>query len=239
MIIYPALDLRGGKIVRLREGDPSRQITFSDDPVTTARQWIAQGAQWLHMVNLDGALATANDNGTILKNVAGLGIPVQFGGGLRTLDDMALAFDQGAARIVLGTIALTHPELVEQAVQRWGADAVCVALDARNGRIATQGWQTQTDITPADLGRAMTARGVRHALFTDITRDGGLSGVNLDATIALAQQTHLQIIASGGVSSTADIERLRASQVIAGAVIGMALYEGRLTLTDALKAAGG
>lgn len=239
MIIYPAIDLRAGKVVRLKEGDPNRQTTFSDNPLETAQRWIDEGAQWLHMVNLDGALADANDNRSILEQVAKLNTPVQFGGGLRSLDDIQQAFDQGAARVVLGTVAIKQPEIVEQSVERWGADKICVALDARDGKITTHGWQQTTDVTPAQLGSTMAEVGVRHALFTDVNRDGGLTGVNIEATVALGKATNLQVIASGGVSSVHEIKQLCASGAVAGAVIGMALYTRQLSLEDALAAAGG
>lgn len=239
MIIYPAIDLRGGRVVRLKEGDPARQMVFSDDPLGTAQAWIAQGATWLHMVSLDGAFATANDNGRILERVARLDVNVQFGGGLRGLMDIEQAIEQGAARVVLGTVAIQQPDVVAEAVSRWGADRVCVALDARDGKITTHGWQQTVDLTPVLAGQDMARRGVRHALYTDVNRDGGLQGVNVAATIALAQETGLQVIASGGVSSLEDIRQLAASRVVAGAVVGMALYEKKLTLSAALAAAGG
>lgn len=237
MILYPAIDLRGGRVVRLREGDPSRQIEFSDSPIETARAWIDQGAQWLHMVNLDGAFAQANANLNVLEAVAALGIPIQFGGGLRSEADIEQAINAGAARVVLGTVALEQPEIVASALVRYGADRVCVALDSKDGRVATHGWQVASDRTPEAVGRAMAARGVRHALFTDIKRDGGLQGVNLEATVALARATGLHVIASGGVSTVEEIRALAQSRLVAGAVIGMALYERRLTLRDALAAA--
>lgn len=239
MIIYPAIDLRGGHVVRLREGDPNRQTVFSDDPTTTATEWIAAGAQWIHMVNLDGAFAQANDNSLILERIAAFSAKVQFGGGLRTLDDIARAFNAGANRVVIGTAAFLTPELITQAIERWGADAVCVALDARAGKIATHGWQTTVDLTPVEAGKQMVARGVKHALYTDVSRDGGLVGVNVTETVRLARETGLQVIASGGVSSVDDIRALAQSQQIAGAVIGMALYEKKFTLAAALEAAEG
>lgn len=239
MIIYPSIDIRGGKVVRLREGDPNRQITFSDDPVTTAQRWIDEGTSWIHMVNLDGAFAQANDNGLIVTKVARLGIPIQFGGGLRTLEDIERALDDGAQRVIMGTLAVEKPELVVQAVQRWGADRVGVGLDARNGKVATRGWQHVTDLTPVELGRQMAGFGVVHALYTDVNRDGGLSGANLQSTITLARETSLQVIASGGVTTVDEIRQLARSKVVAGAVIGMALYEGRLSLKQALEAAEG
>lgn len=239
MIIYPAIDLRGGQVVRLKEGDPHRQTVFSDDPLATARAWIDQGAAWIHMVNLDGAFASANHNGLVLEAVARLGIPVQFGGGLRTLPDIAEAIQRGASRVVLGTAAVQNPALVADALARYGAERVCVALDARDGKVATHGWQQTADLTPVELGGQMAALGVRHALYTDVSRDGGLQGVNIAATVELAQATALQVIASGGVSTLDEVRALAASGEVAGAVIGMALYEKRFSLRDAAAAAGG
>ena len=237
MIIYPALDLRGGNVVRLREGDPQQQVVFSREPLEAARRWLDQGATWLHVVNLDGAFAEANDNLRILEQVAATGARVQFGGGLRSLPQMQRAIDGGASRIVLGTVAVEEPQLVGAAIQKYGEEGVCVALDARDGRIATHGWQQASDATPAGLGAAMARIGVRHALFTDVSRDGRMTGVNVRATVQLARQTGLQVIASGGVSSLAEIEALAASRQVAGAVTGMALYRGDLSLRDALAAA--
>jgi phosphoribosylformimino-5-aminoimidazole carboxamide ribotide isomerase len=237
MIIYPAVDLRGGRVVRLREGDPERQTVFSDNPVEMAQRWIGEGASWLHVVNLDGAFAAANDNESILRQIAALGIPVQFGGGLRSLADIERALAAGASRVVLGTAAVSNPDLVTEAIRQHGSDAICVGLDARDGKVTTHGWTAVSDVTPTELGRAMAARGVIHALYTDVSRDGGLSGGNIAGTITLAQDTKLSVIASGGVSSLDDIRALAHSGVVAGAIIGMALYAGRLTLADALQAA--
>ncbi len=239
MIIYPAIDLRGGRVVRLREGDPQRQTIFSDDPVTTAQSWIDQGATWIHMVNLDGAFSTANDNGRIVEAASQLGAKIQFGGGLRQLPDIERALNQGASRVVLGTVAVEHPEIVQQAVERWGSEAICIALDARDGKVTTRGWQAATELTPIELGKQMVQKGIQHALYTDVHRDGQLTGVNISETIELAQATGLQVIASGGVSTLEEINQLAQSRVVAGAIIGMALYEERLTLAEALKAAGG
>lgn len=238
MIIYPAIDLRGGKVVRLKEGDPNRQTTFSDDPVATAKNWIEQGAQWIHMVNLDGTFSDVNDNGQILEAVAKLGVPVQFGGGLRGIPDIERAFEQGATRAVLGTIAVQQPEIVTQAIERWGAEKICVALDARDGKVATHGWQTRSEFTPVELGQLMVERGAKHALYTDVNRDGGLQGVNIEGTVALGRETGLQVIASGGVGRLEEIEQLAASKIVAGVVIGMALYEGKISLRDALAVGG-
>ena len=172
-----------------------------------------------------------------LGAIAALGAPVQFGGGLRSLDDAARALEAGARRVILGTLAVREPEQAGEAVSRFGADAVAVALDARGDRVATHGWQQVSAWTPADLGRRFAALGVRHALFTDVSRDGDLSGVAVEATAALARETGLAVIASGGVASLDDLRALRAAGDIAGVVIGQALYRGVFTLPEALAAA--
>lgn len=237
MIIYPAIDLRGGKVVRLKEGDPKQQTTFSEDPLATARRWTTEGAQWIHMVNLDGAFNAANSNQSILRAVADIGVPVQFGGGLRRIEDIADAIEGGAARVVLGTVALEQPDVVDEALDKYGPERICIGLDARDGRITTHGWTSISDETPIELGKAMAARGVRHALFTDVSRDGSLKGANIEHTIELARQTGLQVIASGGIHRLEEIELLAASGCVAGCIIGMALYTGQFTLTQALAAA--
>jgi phosphoribosylformimino-5-aminoimidazole carboxamide ribotide isomerase len=237
MIIYPAIDLRGGKVVRLKEGNPDQQTVFSDDPVNTARRWISEGAAWLHIVNLDGAFAKANDNGRILENVARLNVNIQFGGGLRSMNDIEQAIERGASRVVLGTIAIEQPKIIPQVIERFGADRICIALDARNGKITTHGWQSKTELTPIEFGREIAGIGVKHALYTDVHRDGSLIGANVHDTIAIGRDTGLQVIASGGVSTAAEIHQLTRSKVVAGAIIGMALYQGHLTLVEALLAA--
>lgn len=235
MIIYPAIDLRGGRVVRLVQGDPNRQTTYSDDPVSIARRWAESGAAWLHVISLDGTLGEAAPNLETLARLAQVGPKVQFGGGLRTLDDIQRAVDAGAVRAILGTAAIKNPELAGEAVARVGEEAVAIALDARGGLVATHGWKEASDWTPIELGSQMARMGVRHILYTDIDRDGGLTGVNIDATVALAEQTGLSVIASGGVASLDDIRALRASGKVAGVVIGQALYTGAFTLQEALQ----
>lgn len=239
MIIYPAIDLRAGQVVRLQEGDPARQTVFSTDPVATARRWKDEGADWLHVVNLDGALEAAASPLSTARAIAECGLYVQMGGGIRTREAVAAALDAGVARVVLGTAAIENPTLVIECVAAFGPDSICVALDARDGRIATRGWTEVTEQTPAALGKRMADAGVRHALYTDVSRDGLLIGAAVDATIALAQETGLSVIASGGVQSADEIRALAASGVIGGAVIGMALYTGQLSLRSALTAAQG
>jgi len=237
MIVYPAIDIRRGRVVRLVHGDPERETVHGDDPVAVATRWRDAGAEWLHVVNLDGALGEAAQALDVLQAIAALGVPVQFGGGLRSLDDAARALDAGASRVILGTLAVREPEQAGEAVARFGADAVAVALDARGDRVATHGWQQVSAWTPAELGRRFAEMGVRHALFTDVSRDGDLSGVAVEATAALARETGLAVIASGGVAGLDDLRALRAARDIAGVVIGKALYTGALRLEDALEAA--
>ncbi len=239
MIIYPAIDLRGGRVVRLKEGLLERETVFSDDPYATAQTWVSQGAQWIHVVNLDGAFAKANDNGVILERVASLGVKIQFGGGLRTLDDVKRATDSGATRVVIGTAAVENPAFLRDVLALLDVERVCVALDAKDGQIATHAWQQTSALTPEVFGREIAAMGIKHALYTDVRRDGGLAGVNIADTVALGRSTGLQVIASGGVSNVDEITQLTQSGAVAGAVIGMALYEGKLTLEAALRAAEG
>lgn len=237
MIVYPALDLRQGRVVRLVHGDPARETVHSDDPLATARCWQAAGAAWLHVVNLDGALGEAPLALDTLRALAGIGLAVQFGGGLRTLDDAQRALDAGAARVVLGTMVVRDPDLAGVAVERFGAARVVVALDAKGDLVATHGWQQVSAWTPAALGQRFAALGAKHALYTDVARDGDLSGVNVAATARLAQDTRLSVIASGGVASLDDVRRCRETGVIAGVVIGKALYAGAFTLEEALRLA--
>jgi phosphoribosylformimino-5-aminoimidazole carboxamide ribotide isomerase len=237
MIIYPAIDLRQGRVVRLAHGDPALETVHSDDPVATAQRWKAAGAAWLHVVNLDGALGEATLALETLRALAEIGLPIQFGGGLRALDDAQKALSAGAARVILGTMIVQQPELAGAAVQRFGADKIVVALDAKGDQVTTHGWQQVSAWTPVDLGQRFAAMGVIHALYTDVSRDGDLSGVNVAATAHLARATGLSVIASGGVASLEDVQRCRETGVIAGVVIGKALYSGALALEDAIKAA--
>lgn len=239
MMIYPAIDLRGGRVVRLVQGDPDRQTTYSDDPLAMGQRWTESGAKWLHVVSLDGTLGEAAPNLEMLARLSQIGPKVQFGGGLRTLDDVQRVIDAGAARAILGTAAIQNPDLAEEAVIRFGEDAIAIALDARGGFVAIRGWKELSDWTPIELGSHLAKMGVRHILYTDIDRDGGLTGVNIDATVALAEQTGLAVIASGGVASLDDIRGLRASGWIAGVVIGQALYTEAFTLPEALRLAEG
>lgn len=236
MIIYPAIDLRDGKCVRLVEGDFSRETVFDADPAAVARRWAEAGAEWLHVVDLDGAVAGRPVNLPAIEAIsAAVDVPIQLGGGLRTLENLESAFAAGISRTILGTVALEVPELVAAAVERWG-DAIAVGLDARDGKLATRGWLDQSDALAVDVARALQAVGVRHFIFTDIRRDGTLSGPNLESLAELIAAVDAGVIASGGVGRLADIEAAREVGA-AGAIVGRALYDGRVDLAEAIALA--
>ncbi|GIV67806.1 HisA/HisF-related TIM barrel protein [Caldilinea sp.] len=272
MIIYPAIDLRQGRCVRLRQGDPSAETVFGDDPAAMARHWAAQGAEWLHVVNLDGALGATQAHLNALhrpphiliqhpgqnkpvtpteeleQNLPinlrrlreirqAVEIPIQFGGGLRTLEDIQLALELGADRVVLGTAAIDNPGLIAEALLRWGPERIVIGIDARDGKVATHGWQTTSNVDAIELGHRMQAMGVKRVVYTDISRDGMLSGVNIEMTSRLGDVTGLKVIASGGVAGLADIETLKAHEFynIEGVIVGQALYTGALDLAEAIR----
>lgn len=236
MIIYPAIDLRAGRCVRLVEGDFSRETVFDADPASAARRWADAGAEWLHVVDLDGAVAGTPVNLQAIAAIrAAVDIPVQLGGGLRTLANLESAFATGTTRTILGTIALQEPELVVAAVARWG-DAIAVGLDARDGMLATRGWLDQSTAQAVDVARTLASAGVRTFIYTDIRRDGTLSGPNLDSLGELIAAVDADVIASGGVGTLADIEATRVLGAN-GAIVGRALYDGRVDLTEAIDLA--
>jgi phosphoribosylformimino-5-aminoimidazole carboxamide ribotide isomerase len=235
MNIYPAIDLRNGKVVRLKYGDPNQQTTYSDDPIETARRWAEAGAAWIHVVNLDGAFgdeAGAAINRSLLQSLTTVGPKVQFGGGLRSIADIEAALSRGTARVVIGTLAIEHPDVLREAVERWGADRVVVGLDAQGGRVKTRGWQDDGGSDVITIGRQIRSVGVNLVVHTDIGRDGDLSGVNGEASVELARQTGLQVVASGGVNSIEDVLRLKEAAGIEGVIIGRALYTGAIDLRE-------
>jgi phosphoribosylformimino-5-aminoimidazole carboxamide ribotide isomerase len=247
--IFPAIDLRHGRCVRLRQGDPEAETVFGDDPAAVARRWADQGATWLHVVNLDGAFAsdrhavTPDDRGALPLNLQRLvdiclavDLPVQFGGGLRTIEDVALALELGATRVVLGTAALQNPELVTAALQRFGPAQIVVGIDARAGMVATHGWLETSPVTAHELAQRVARLGVQHVVYTNIARDGMLSGVDAAGTATLARESGLAVIASGGVRDLDDIRQLLAVRAdgVAGVIAGQALYTGSLHLPAAL-----
>ena len=239
--VFPAIDLRNGRIVRLEQGDPEKETVFGTNAVKMAEKWVAAGAQWLHVVNLDGAFDEAGTaNWQALPTLTQLGAKVQFGGGIRTLADVERALAAGVSRVILGTVAIEKPELVAEAVAQFGGDRVAVGIDARDGKVKTRGWVEETAVSPATLGQQMVALGIRTAIYTDISRDGVLTGVNAAATAQLAQTTGLQVIASGGVASLADVDNCLAlaEQGVNGVIIGRALYDGRVDLIKAIERLG-
>jgi phosphoribosylformimino-5-aminoimidazole carboxamide ribotide isomerase len=230
--IFPAIDLRLGKVVRLAQGDPARQTVYGDDPLAFAELWKAEGAAWLHVVNLDGAFDTGpSANQAALQRILGLGLNVQLGGGLRDRDSIQAALEAGVRRTVIGTAAIENPSLVDWALEMFGAERVAVGIDARDGLVCINGWAESTSIQALDLGMDLHRRGLKWCIFTDISRDGLQSGVNLPATIQLAAASELQVIASGGVASADEVRRLRAAG-LAGVIIGRALYEGNIQLRE-------
>ena len=244
-IIYPAIDLRRGQVVRLRQGDPDAQTIFADDPAAVARRWAEQGAEWLHVVNLDGAFTDRDQNlgldlGLNLRRLVEIrgatSLPIQFGGGLRTLDDVALALELGATRVVLGTVAVRQPQIVADAVARFGVERIVAGIDARDGMVATHGWQETSALEALTVARRMKDLGMQRVVYTDIARDGTLTGVNLTATVALARASGLAVIASGGVASLDDIRALSDYQAdgVEGVIVGQALYTGAVDLREAM-----
>ena len=246
MIVFPAIDLRRGKCVRLRQGRPGAETVFSDDPVAMAEHWVSQGAEWLHVVNLDGAFGQASSNLRVVKEIMSSNLQppssnlqIQFGGGLRTMSDIEGALGLGLTRVILGTVAVKEPSLVAEAVQRFGADRIVVGIDARKGKAATHGWQEISSLAVTELALRVKELGVERVVYTDIARDGMLSGVNVEATRELAQRTGLKVIASGGVSSLDDLRRLKEAEAsgVEGVIIGQALYSGALELREAIEIA--
>ncbi len=238
MEIYPAIDLRNGQVVRLKHGDPNQPSVFGDDPIEVARRWAAMGARWLHVVNLDGAFGddagAAAKNRSLLKPLCAIGPQIQFGGGLRSLAEVEAVLSIGATRVVLGTLAIEQPAIVADAVKSFGADRIVVGLDVRDGRIKTRGWQIDGGLDAITIGQQLRMSGVEIVVHTDIARDGDLSGVNVEASIALACATGLRVIASGGVRSIDDVMRLQNTPGIEGVIIGRALYVGAIDLRAAL-----
>lgn len=236
MILYPAIDLKDGKCVRLLRGEMSAATVFGDDPAAQAAKFEAAGSTWLHLVDLNGAFAGAPVNAAAVEAIlARIKVPAQLGGGIRDLATIAMWLEKGLSRVILGTVAVENPDLVRQAAREFPG-RVAVGIDARNGFVATKGWATETTIQATDLARSFEDAGVAALIYTDIDRDGAMQGPNIAATEALARAVSIPVIASGGVSSMADLLALRDTGVIAGAISGRALYDGAIDLAAALAA---
>ncbi len=236
MQIYPAIDLRGGQCVRLQQGDYDRETVFGADPAAMARRWVEQGASYLHLVDLDGARDGQPRNGASVQAiVAASGVPCQLGGGLRTEADIGQALAWGVARVVIGTKALREPAWFESICRRFPGRVV-LGIDARNGQVATDGWLQVSSRPALELARQLGGLPLAGLVYTDISRDGMLQGPNFEATAEMAAAVSWPVIASGGVTSVADVRRL-AQLAVAGCIVGRALYEGRLQLPEIIAAA--
>ena len=249
--VYPAIDLRRGRVVRLMQGDPGRETRYADDPLSVARRWQEAGATWLHVVNLDGAFGERSaENQAALEPILTTGLRVQFGGGIRDFTTLRQALDLGVSRAVVGTAAVEDPALIEAALEAFGPERVAVGIDARKGKVRTHGWKETASVAAVELARQWADKGGRWVIFTDVARDGMGSGLDLEATVQLAQTTgpltshcgepvepsgrRLHVIASGGVASLEDLRRAYRAG-LSGVIIGRALYEGQVALEDALR----
>jgi len=241
MIIFPAIDIRGGKCVRLRQGRADQETVYGDDPAAMGRRWQAEGAAWLHVVDLDGAFGARPQNFEVIRRLRqAVTIPLQLGGGLRSLETIAAYSDMGIDRLILGTAILKDPELAARALQRYPG-RIALGLDARDGLLAVEGWTESTRRTAVEVARELEPLKPAALIYTDISRDGVKRGVNLTATRALAQATGIPVIASGGVSSLDDIQALLPLEPLGviGVITGRALYDGNLDLKEAIRLAQG
>jgi phosphoribosylformimino-5-aminoimidazole carboxamide ribotide isomerase len=239
MIVFPAIDLKDGLCVRLMQGDPNRATVYGRDPVAVARHWEDEGAEWLHLVDLDGAFTKRPVNDLIILEIArSVSIPVQVGGGIRTLENVDRYLLAGVARVIIGTSALRQPEMLEEACGRYPG-RVALGLDARDGNVAVEGWKESTRTDAVSLVLKFKDLDLAAVIYTDIQRDGMQTGVNIEATRRLIEKTGAAVIASGGVSSIEDIERLLplASLGLVGVITGRAIYEGTLNLREAIARA--
>ena len=241
MILFPAIDLKDGKCVRLRLGDMAQATVFNEDPAAQARDFAEQGFKWLHLVDLNGAFAGRPVNAAAVEAIlAAVPVPVQLGGGIRDLATVETWLSKGVRRVILGTAAIRDPDFVRQACRVF-AGRIAVAVDARAGKVAAAGWAETTDISASELAGRFEDAGVAAIIYTDIERDGMLKGLNLDATLRLAHETKIPVIASGGLASPDDIRRLTEPEcaLLEGAVCGRALYDGRLDGREALRLIAG
>ena len=234
MILYPAIDLNDGQAVRLVHGDMDRSTVFNDDPAAQAKEFVAAGCEWLHLVDLNGAFAGAPVNAApveaILKSCP---VPAQLGGGIRDRATIENWLDKGLARVILGTVAVENPDLVREAARAYPGQ-VAVGIDARGGYVATKGWAEETNVQVTELAKSFEDAGVAAIIYTDILRDGAMGGPNVSATADLAKAVDIPVIASGGIASLNDLADLKATGVIAGAISGRALYDGAIDLAAAL-----
>ena len=234
MILYPAIDLKDGQAVRLVHGDMDQTTVFNDDPAAQAKEFVTAGCEWLHLVDLNGAFAGEPVNAAPVEAILkACPVPAQLGGGIRDMATIERWVDRGLARVILGTVAVENPDLVREAAKEFPGK-VAVGLDARNGFVATKGWAEETDVQVVDLAKSFEDAGISAIIYTDILRDGAMKGPNITATEALARAVDIPVIASGGVSSMDDLNALKDTGVISGAISGRALYDGAIDLKAAL-----
>ncbi len=239
MIIYPAIDIRGGRCVRLTEGRFDSETVFAEDPAEMAIKWAACGAEWLHLVDLDGAVAGEGRNIPVIRRILEkVKLPVELGGGIRNLETIENLLSLGVERAILGSAAVKNPQLVEEACRKFPGH-IAVGIDAKHGEVATEGWLEGSGIAATELAKRMAQYGVSKIIFTDISRDGMLSGINAEATAEIAKASGIEVIASGGVASLEDIRRVKAYEKagVTGCIIGKALYTGAVDLKAALALA--
>jgi phosphoribosylformimino-5-aminoimidazole carboxamide ribotide isomerase len=235
MQLYPAIDLKNGQCVRLKQGEFKEITVYSDKPEETAALWQEQGATYLHLVDLDGALAGHSVNEEVIRRIVNtVSIPVEIGGGIRSEEAIASMLSLGVARVIIGTKAVKQPEFIRDMIEKFGADRIVLGVDAKDGMVAVEGWETVSEITASELCSQMKEYGICHIVYTDISRDGMLSGPNVAYTKKLTDETGLDVIASGGMSSMEDLKQLYEAGV-QGAIIGKALYEKRIDLSEAVK----
>lgn len=236
MILYPAIDLKDGQAVRLLRGEMDQATVFNDDPAAQARAFVDAGCDWLHLVDLNGAFAGKPVNADAVDAIlAACPVPAQLGGGIRDMKTIEAWIDKGLARVILGTVAVENPDLVREAARTFPGK-VAVGIDARDGKVATKGWAEETDVDATDLAMQFEDAGVAAIIYTDINRDGAMQGPNVEATAALARAVSIPVIASGGVSSIADLVALRdCGADLNGAISGRALYDGAIDLAEALR----
>ncbi|MGN8845125.1 1-(5-phosphoribosyl)-5-[(5-phosphoribosylamino)methylideneamino]imidazole-4-carboxamide isomerase [Niallia sp. HCP3S3_B10] len=234
--LYPAIDMRGGKCVRLLQGDYDKETIYGDSPFDMAKSFVEQGAKWIHMVDLDGAKDGKRVNDQFVIDAAKkLGVKVQIGGGIRQEEDIVHYLENGVTRVILGSVAVSNPEFAMEMIRKYGK-GIAIGIDVKNGLVATHGWLSTSEVKAVELGKRFAEAGAETFIFTDIATDGMLSGPNIEAIEEMALATKKEVIASGGVSSIEDLKRLKEihSKGVGGAIIGKALYEGRFTLEEAL-----
>ena len=234
MIIFPAIDIRGGNAVRLTQGDYDQEKVYHTDPVAVAKEWEAQGAEYIHIVDLDGAKSGESANGEAIRRIAqNVNIPIQVGGGVRSMEDVTRHIQNGVRRVIIGTAAIENPSFVQEAVKQYG-DQIAVSIDARNGYVATDGWTSTSDTKATTLIQQLESFGVQTIVYTDILKDGMMQGPNFEEVKEVNESTTIDVIASGGVSTEENVQSLQEMNMY-GAIIGKALYEGDISLERLMK----